>query len=152
TWLARIFDMAWAAQTDSSFSDAERSQALAFAYGFATHAAGDLFAHTLVNEFSEGVYPAYLDILSGLVHGETEGFANALRHIMVEGYIGDATPGKDHNGDRSLLPDGDLSDAATPAIFSDVPSRFIYDALIAPFPGDPTAPADTGVDQHIDVV
>src|SRR6185503_9447126 len=36
TWLARMFDMAWAAQTAPEFSEAERLQILAFSYGFAT--------------------------------------------------------------------------------------------------------------------
>ena len=38
-------------------ADAEKQQILAFAYGFMTHAAGDMWAHTLVNEFAEGVFP-----------------------------------------------------------------------------------------------
>ena len=47
--------MAWAAQDPSSPFDAvERLQILAFSYGYATHAAGDFWAHTLVNEFTEG--------------------------------------------------------------------------------------------------
>ena len=48
---------AWAAQSDPSYSAAEKSQILAFAYGFLTHAAGDMWAHTLVNELSGEVFP-----------------------------------------------------------------------------------------------
>ena len=44
---------AWAAQDDPSYSAQEKSQILAFAYGFLTHAAGDMWAHTLVNESGE---------------------------------------------------------------------------------------------------
>ena len=62
TWLARIFDMAWQAQTSPQYTADEKLQILAWSYGFATHAAGDVFAHTLVNEFSEGVFPSAADV------------------------------------------------------------------------------------------
>ena len=142
TWLARIFDMAWAAQGSSEFTGSEKQQILSFSYGFATHAAGDFFAHTLVNEFADGVFPAVGDIIAGPAKGDD--LANAIRHLLVEGYMGDATPGFDNFKDRSLLPNGDLSDDSTPGITYEAPFRFIYDTLIAPFPGDPTSPADTG--------
>ena len=64
TWLNRILDMAWSAQEEDSFSITEKSQLLAFAYGFLVHAGGDLWAHTLVNEFSEGPFPEIPGILS----------------------------------------------------------------------------------------
>ncbi|HUH15478.1 MAG TPA: hypothetical protein VML35_06310, partial [Gaiellaceae bacterium] len=147
TWLARVFDMAWAAQIDPAFTDDERLQILAFAYGYATHAAGDFFAHTLVNEFTEGVFPAVFDIVAG--ETKERDAANAIRHLLLETYIGDATPGLDGNGDRNLLPSGDLSGDSTPGIEYDAPMRYIYSALVAPFPGDPTSPADTGTGQSI---
>ncbi|HEX6132062.1 MAG TPA: zinc dependent phospholipase C family protein, partial [Actinomycetota bacterium] len=149
TWLARIFDMAWAAQSEASFTRDEKLQILSFAYGYATHAAGDFFAHTLVNEFAEGVFPAVFDIVAGETRERDA--ANAIRHLLLEAYIGDATPGFDGNGDRSLLPNGDLSDDATPGIAFDAPMRYIYDALVAPFPGDPTSPADSGTGRKVNV-
>ena len=52
-WLRHIYNRAWTAQTDASYSGAERSQILAFAYGFLTHGAGDMWAHTLVNDIAD---------------------------------------------------------------------------------------------------
>ncbi|HKJ55939.1 MAG TPA: hypothetical protein VJ978_08120, partial [Nitriliruptoraceae bacterium] len=141
TWLARVLDMAWQAQEDGApFTQVERLQILAFAYGYATHAAGDFWAHTLVNEFTEGEFPGVLDLA-----GDDRDLANAVRHFMAEGYVGDATPGLDLDGTSSLLPDGDISDDATPGIVYDAPLRFIYETLIKAFPGDPTAEANTGL-------
>jgi hypothetical protein len=37
TWVTRILDMAWKAQTDPTFSAAEKSQILAYAYGYVSH-------------------------------------------------------------------------------------------------------------------
>jgi hypothetical protein len=151
-WIARTLDMAWAAmastlEPEPEFTHDEALQILAFAYGFATHAAGDFFAHTLVNEFTEGVFPAAFDIILG--ETQARDAAAALRHIMVEGYIGDSTPGFDSYGDVSLLPDGDLAGDSTPGLTYDAPMRYIYESLIKPFPGDPTSPADTGVNAEI---
>ena len=143
TLLARIFDMAWAAQTSPEYTEAERLQILAFAYGYATHATGDFFAHSLVNEFSEGVFPAVFDIVGGVPDGARE-LANGLRHLMMEDYFNQATPRFDANGERSLLPNGDISDDETPGIVFDAPMRFIYETLLKPFPDDPSARANTG--------
>ncbi|MHB1241780.1 MAG: zinc dependent phospholipase C family protein, partial [Gaiellaceae bacterium] len=147
TWVARVFDMAWEAQKNVSFSNDEQLQILAFAYGYATHAAGDFFGHTLMNEFSEGVFPAIADIAGGPTAARDA--ANAIRHLMVEAYIGDATPGFDNNEDVSLLPDGDLAADSTPGTTFEAPMRYIYESLIQPFPGDPTSPADTGAGRTI---
>jgi outer membrane protein OmpA-like peptidoglycan-associated protein len=137
TWLTRVLDMAWAAQDDSSFTDTEKSQILAWSYGFLTHAAGDHWAHTLVNEFAEGAFPSVSEIIGSLTEDQRE-LANGLRHFLVEGYIGDATPGFDSNPAREELPDGDFSDDSTPEIPFDAPTRFIYETLIRPFAFDPT--------------
>ena len=72
----------------SPYSEAEKLQILAFTYGYMTHAAGDSFAHTLVNELSEGIFPAVGDILT-----DADMAAIAVRHLVVEGHIGAATPG-----------------------------------------------------------
>lgn len=124
-WLKYILDRAWAAQTDPSYTDDEKGQILAFAYGFLTHAAGDLWAHTLINELSGGVFPAVGDVLT-----DANAASIAVRHIVAEGYVGDATPGYDGNSDRTLLPDGDVSDDSTPEIHFDAPIRFIYETLV----------------------
>ena len=132
-WLQHALDSAWAAQSSPSYSAPEKSEILAWSYGFLTHAAEDMWAHTLVNEFAQGVFPAVADILT-----DSENAAIAVRHLLVEGYIGDATPGYDGNPDRTTLPDGDVSDDSTPGI--DFPtngefqgmSRYIYQTFILP--------------------
>ena len=63
-WLKYILDRAWAAQSDPSYNADERGQILAFAYGFLTHAAGDVWAHTIVNEFARGVFPGVGEIVT----------------------------------------------------------------------------------------
>jgi hypothetical protein len=133
--------MAWAAQeSDAPFKEEEKLQILAFAYGYATHAAGDAFAHQLVNEFTEGVFPAAPDVAS-----DERDLANAIRHFLIEDYIKSATPRADNNGARSLVPNGDVSNLSSPRIEFDAPIDFIYEALLKPFSGDPSARADSGV-------
>jgi hypothetical protein len=142
TWISRILDMAWAAQSSPEFTDDEGLQILAFAYGYATHAAGDFFAHTLVNEFAEGVFPAF-DIVIGQTRTDA---ANAIRHIVPRVW----RRGFDSDGTRSLLPNGDLAADSTPGLTYDAPMRFMYEALTKPFPGDPTSAADTGWGQTLE--
>ena len=116
-------------------SQNEKEQILAFSYGFLTHAAGDIWSHTLVNEFAEGPFPAIGHVLT-----DAEAASNAIRHVLVENYISDATPGFDGNPNRTTLPDGDVSDDATPAIEFAAPNRFIYETFIA---GDNGRPVQT---------
>src|SRR3954452_15231429 len=133
-WLKYILDRAWAAQTDGSYSADEKAQILAFGYGFLTHAAGDMWAHTLVNEFAQGVFPGVGEIVTSSSDAEI-----AIRHLIVEGYIGNATPGFDNNEDRTTLPDGDVSDDASPGVEYDAPIRWIYETLVRP--DQPDAPS-----------
>ena len=58
---------------------------LAFMYGYLTHAAGDVWGHTFVNEFARGVFPSILD--------DEADRGIALRHLIVEGYVGEHTFG-----------------------------------------------------------
>lgn len=146
-WLRYILDRAWAAQSDPSYSPAQRSQILAFGYGFLTHAAGDLWAHTLVNELAGEVFPAVGDVLT-----DGQAASIALRHLIVEGYIGDATPGFDGNPDRATLPDGDVSDDSTPGIAFDAPTRFVYETLVRPdAAGAPSAARGPIIDFFVDL-
>ncbi|HSN12478.1 MAG TPA: hypothetical protein VLS51_10250, partial [Propionibacteriaceae bacterium] len=140
TWVGRLLDMAWAAMADPSFTHEEGLQTLAFSYGYATHVAGDDWVHTLANEVAGGTFPDFADLLV-----DDQDLANAIRHLMAEGYIGDATPGYDISTGRSLLPDGDISSSSTPGIVLAAPIRFIYEAFIKAYPGDPTAEANTGL-------
>lgn len=52
----------------------------AFAVGFLTHAAGDVFAHTWVNHYAGGEFMLTPDP------------TNAIKHLVLEGYIGKRTP------------------------------------------------------------
>ncbi len=125
-WLAYLFSHAWAAQSDATFSPAEKSQILAFTYGYLTHAAGDMWGHTLINQFAGGVFPDVATVLT-----DPRDLSNAVRHILTEAYVGDATPGYDGNrSTRKVLPDGDISDDSTPGIAYDVPVRFVYQTLV----------------------
>jgi autotransporter-associated beta strand protein len=134
TWLTRVLDMAWAAQSSDAYLAEEKLQILAWSYGFVTHAAGDYWAHTLVNEFTEGIFPSFTTLPTN-----ARNFANAARHFLMENYIGDATPGQDNDSERSLLPDGDISSDSSPAQPYDAPHRFVYEALIKPFDGQPSS-------------
>jgi hypothetical protein len=93
----------------------------AFYLGFLSHAAGDMFAHTFVNHYSGG--PFTLNPLD-----------NALKHIVVEGYLGDNTP--------------ELRSLASYTIETSQINDFIYTSLIdarRPRNGDlsnPNLPAD----------
>jgi hypothetical protein len=147
TWIGHLITEAWAAQSDPAYSATERGQILAFTYGFATHAAGDMWAHTFVNDFAHGIFPAVGDIVTDVDKAEI-----ALRHIIVEGYIGDATPGYDGNPDRTTLPDGDVSNDSTPAIAFDAPNRWIYDILVDPNQPLPVGRCEDGLDDDEDGV
>jgi hypothetical protein len=125
-WLRHIMGRAWAAQTDPGYSAVEREQILAFAYGYLTHASGDLWMHTMINEFAEGVFPGVRDLVD-----DPSKAAIALRHLVAEGYVGDATPGFDGNSGREQLPDGDFSDDSTRAIPFAAPTRFIQRTLVS---------------------
>ncbi len=127
TWLQHLYTKAWQAQTDPYYTDHEKGQILAFVYGYMTHAAGDMWAHTLVNDLSGGVFPGVSEILSDKSAAEI-----ALRHIILEGYIGDATAGYDGNDERGPAPNGDVSDDSSPGIPFAAPHRFLYRTLVDP--------------------
>ena len=124
-WLRHIMARAWEAQSDPAYSATQRSQILAFAYGYLTHASGDLWMHTMVNEFAEGVFPGVKEILTDVDAAEI-----ALRHLVVEGYVGDATPGYDGNPTRALLGSGDVSDDSTRGIAFEAPLTFVQRTLV----------------------
>ncbi|MFZ0324899.1 MAG: hypothetical protein WAN48_12320, partial [Actinomycetes bacterium] len=90
SWLGYLLQQAWAAQTDPGYDNDQRGQILAFTYGFLTHAAGDTWAHTLMNDYAGGVFPSVKEVVTKLPAAQI-----ALRHLITEGYIGAATAGFD---------------------------------------------------------
>lgn len=144
-WLDHLFRRAWSAQADPAYTPMEGSQILAFTYGYLIHAAGDVWSHTLVNDFSGGVFPS----LDESFFSDTDKVENAIRHVIVEGYIDDATPGFDGDPARGPAPgvnedgDPDHSDDSTPGVPYAVPTGFVYDTLIDPaatLPGESRGP------------
>ncbi len=161
SWLRHMLDSAQSAQSDPALSQAERRQILAFAYGFLTHAAGDMWGHTFVNDFARGVFPGVSEILT-----DTEAASIALRHIATEGYIGDATPGFDgfQDGDdaqeaRAAAPGTDCpgnilcdtSDDSTEGISYDAPHDFIYSTLVDPDAATPQPDRGPIIDFFVDL-
>lgn len=62
------------------FVESSSPQVRAFTVGYLTHAAGDVFAHTFVNHFAGGEFTLAPDS------------TNAVKHLVLEGYIGKRTP------------------------------------------------------------
>lgn len=78
-WLRWVLDGAVRPRAEAT------SETLAFAYGFLTHAAGDVFAHSYVNAYSGDIF----DLEIGNPNGERQ---VELRHIALETYIKNFTP------------------------------------------------------------
>ena len=85
-WLRHIYDQAWL-YYNSHNGDNEGKKALAFMYGFLTHAAGDMWGHTLVNDFARGIFPGV-----GEISSDPSKLGIVARHIVPESYIGKHTP------------------------------------------------------------
>lgn len=71
-WLTHLWDR--------GFVNGASPQVQAFTVGYLTHAAGDIFAHTYVNYFAGGEFLLIPDP------------TNAVKHLVLEGYIGKRTP------------------------------------------------------------
>lgn len=141
-WLRLLHRNAWsfwetAGNLPPIFREAAQEEArrsIAFAYGFLAHAAGDMWGHTFVNDFAQGVFPGIAEF------AEIDKAEIAFRHLIVEGYVGDATPGFDGNPEFGPAPGPncpqgnplcDRSDDSTPGIAFEIPRLFIYQSLIA---------------------
>ncbi len=178
-FLRYIYQKAWQAQSDSRYSDAEKAQILAFSYGYLTHGAGDLWGHTFANYFAHGVWPSLKEIkrlASTDPDKAAEQVRIIFRHIAVEGYVVHATPGVDNPDEEGMAeakvvcadPQNppnpwtkcmvesvggtevpDVSDNNTPGVGFDIPTRFLYDAMLdvnAQLPTDaPLEAGDRGV-------
>ena len=80
----------------------------AFAYGYLTHAAADIFAHTYVNAYSGDIFDL------------EDGVENELRHTALEDYMKRRTPPIRNRAGAILHP----------ASIVDVPAGFVADALV----------------------
>lgn len=77
-WLRHLWDSA------RNESGEEREQALAFVMGYFSHAAGDIWSHTFVNQYANGSWPENYTTTSSL--------EIVKRHMTTEGIIGNRTP------------------------------------------------------------
>lgn len=98
-----------------------RRKARVFTRGYLTHAAGDMFAHTFVNHYAGGEFAILPD-------PEQPDAPNAVRHLVLEGYVGRRTP---TTGGVLASPDGleewihqTLVDARPGSALADL---FVYD-------------------------
>src|SRR6266571_210136 len=100
-YLLTLYSEAWRIFLDqhSPYSQTAKLEILAFTYGYLTHAAGDMWAHTLINDFSGGIFPSYLNVLTDPTGSSA---LIALRHTVVESYIEAATPGFDSPDSHDL--------------------------------------------------
>ena len=168
-WLAYLVRKARQAQTamqrdpktglvGAMYTDVQKQQILAFTYGFLTHAAGDMWGHTLINDFAEGGFPAVGDVIKSVNKAKI-----ALRHIVAESYVGSATPGWDRlagQGNRreicsSYTPKKtgcDVSDDTTHAVSFNAPTKFIYETFVNPKAKLPVGTCDDKVDDDDDGV
>ncbi len=71
-WLTHLWNLA--------MNGNQSPQVQAFVVGYLTHTAGDVFAHTYVNHFAGGEFMFTPDP------------TNAVKHLILEGYIGKRTP------------------------------------------------------------
>jgi hypothetical protein len=153
-WLSYLMRQARTAQTATKrdpktgklvtkYSAREKGQILAFSYGYLTHAAGDMWGHTLINDFARGLFPSFGEF------EERDKAKIALRHIVAESYVGSATPGWDRaQGKRRQIcatytprkTGCDVSDDTTHRVRFNAPTNFIYDVFV-----DPKNPLPVGV-------
>lgn len=145
-WLSFLMQKARAAQTATKrdpktgavvpkYSATEKGQILAFSYGYLTHAAGDMWGHTLINDFAQGLFPSFGEF------AQRDKARIALRHVVAESYVGSATPGWDRlQGKRrevctTYTPSKtgcDISDDTTHRVRFNAPTAFIYDVFVNP--------------------
>jgi hypothetical protein len=143
-WLAYVLQKARDAQTavDAEkkpiYTAKQKAKILAFSYGYLTHAAGDLWGHTLINDFADGLFPSLADF------ADRSKVLIGMRHVVAEAYVGSATPGWDRAADpgnrrqictrygTKVTGACDWSDDTTHGIRFDVPRQFIYETFVNP--------------------
>src|SRR5262249_43638886 len=134
-WLRFLLAQAWGAQSDPAYTEDEKGAILAWSYGFLTHAAGDVWSHTLINSFTGGTFPK----LGTNLLTDPADLSNAIKHVLVEGYIADATEGYDGSVDFRKPVGADISDDSTPGTaLTGPPDRFVYETFVRRGNGAPT--------------
>jgi hypothetical protein len=94
----------------------DKKKALSFTYGFAAHAAADIFAHTYVNTYAGDIFT--------LIDGEQ---AVETRHMALESYIDKYRP---ELLDANNQPVGKVEDAVKDGRNLAIPVAFLRDTLI----------------------
>lgn len=116
-WLVHLWTLTLTPPIKIPFSTRKTQpnpQNKAFVVGFLTHAAGDMYGHTFINNFSGAPF----DI------EKPGGVENAVKHILLEGYI-------DKRLDKREL-DSNFFNASISGV-----EGFIYDNMIDARPGTP---------------
>ena len=93
-WLQHIYNSGWDYYNKNNVITCDSSnlcsnkgqQALAFTYGYLTHAAADMWSHTLVNEYTGGTWPFFEDLIN-----DPDRVMNPIKHVIIEAYIGSHT-------------------------------------------------------------
>ncbi len=135
-WLQHLWEALEAEHPGSSPSETERNEYLekfAFVVGYLTHAAGDMYMHTFMNDIAGGPF-AFV------------GTTNGVRHVVAEGYVGKRTPDLDDLYEE--LRDLNLevgSDVYDPQLSTNT-FDFIYRNLVDAVPG-----TDLGDDILVDI-
>lgn len=94
---------------DATVKIASKKQAMAFILGFSTHAAGDWFGHSYINNWAGGSWP---EITDGLNANELK---IITRHMVVESYIDTKIPAQ-------------FKDTAHNTI--KIPQKFVLDTMV----------------------
>ncbi len=91
-WLTHILKKAYRRPGRPVLSAAQRGRILAFAYGYLTHAAGDMWAHTLVSDVAGGVFPSVGELadvdkaeIADLAHHLSSRATSATRRRATDG-------------------------------------------------------------------
>lgn len=84
---------------------------LAFVYGFAGHAAGDVFAHTYVNNYTGDIYNIFDEMDAGLTFDDA--FVEEERHNVLENFMLNYQPPIKDNTGKELGPIENLVKAPT---------------------------------------
>lgn len=132
-WLAYLWEQAWRPSwtlfaTDTPVNDDERMRAISFATGFlAGHAAGDMWAHTMINapDFAAGVFPSLSEDL--------ENARIAVKHVVIEAYIEKHTPGYEPIAPRTYSLDAPDAFVATTLVMSDFAQSHGRHPVLGPF-------------------